>query len=42
MRPDEWVDDRTHAAKAWMPSTSASKRMEWNRSNECWAPGSSA
>jgi hypothetical protein len=34
--------ERTHAAKASIPSSSVSKRIEWNRSNECCAPGSSA
>ena len=33
---------RTQAAKASIASTTASKRMEWNRSNTCCAPGSSA
>ena len=33
---------RTHAANASMPLMTVSKRTEWKRSKECWAPGSSA
>src|SRR5262249_11203023 len=34
--------DLRQVAKAWIPSTTRSKRIEWKRSKECCAPGSSA
>ena len=34
--------DLTQAAKASIASTTVSKRIEWNRSNECCPPGNSA
>src|SRR5262245_39061097 len=40
--PCAYLDERTQAAKASIPSTTVSKRIEWNRSNACWPPGSSA